>query len=153
MDLIKAYKDQSHSSSSDDEPSTSNYTAPTSPQPSTSYSTHDTTVQSNKVSSFEPIERIPLDRLMMASAAIASAKKPSKRKKVKQATFQPAVWIGDIGRELRDCLGKLKRARLWIEHSLQCFCCCFTFFFLALVFQAAYIPYKNIPYLILWIIL
>lgn len=112
MDLIKSYHDQeSHSSSSDDEPSTSNYTAPTSPQPSTSYSTHDTTVQSNKVSSFEPIERIPLDRLMIASAAIASAaKKPSKRKKVKQATFQPAVWIGDIGRELRDCLGELKRA-------------------------------------------
>lgn len=107
MDLIKSYHDQeSHSSSSDDEPSTSNYTAPTSPQPSTSYTTHDTTVQSNKVSSFEPIERIPLDRLMIASQAIATAKKPLKRKKVKQASFQPALWIADIGRELRDCLGE-----------------------------------------------
>lgn len=117
MDLIKSYHDQeSHSSSSDDEPTTSMiHTAPTSPQPSTSYSTHDTTVQSNKVSSFEPIERIPLDRLMIASAAIASAaKKPSKRKKVKPASFQPAVWIGDIGRELRDCLGELERARTHI---------------------------------------
>lgn len=119
MDLIKSYHE--HSSSSDDEPSTSNYTAPASPQPSTSYSTHDTTVQSNKVSSFEPIERIPLDRLMIASAAIASAaKKPSKRKKVKQASFQPAVWIADIGRELRDCLGKFVSVKIKIHSNIWC---------------------------------
>lgn len=104
MDLIQSYHDESQSSSSDDEPSTSNYTAPRPPKPSTSFS-HDTTVQSNKVSSFEPIERIPLDRLMIASAAIASAKKPPKRKKVQQASFQPAVWVAEIGHELRECLG------------------------------------------------
>lgn len=118
MDLIQSYHDESHSSSSDDEPSTSNYTVARTftPQPSASYSrldspiasttySHDSTVQSNKVSSFEPVERIPVDRLMMSAAS--ATKEMSKRRKAKKPSFQLVDWIADIQNELHQCMGEM----------------------------------------------
>ena len=100
MDLIKSYHDQESlsSSSDDDEPSTKDYTAPASPQPSTSYSTSDKKVQSKKISSFKP----KLNELMTAEAE-NSSNQPPKNKKPK---FNPLVWIGEVGRELRDLMGE-----------------------------------------------
>lgn len=60
---------------------------------------------SNKVSGFEPIERIPIDRLMIATAAIAAKKPPKRKKKQKQATNTPAIWLAEVEDELRMCLG------------------------------------------------
>lgn len=98
MDLIQAYHDQgSQSSSSGDDLSFKRNATP-----STSFGSEH--VMPNKVSGFEPIERIPIDRLMIATAAIA-AQKPQKQKQKQKHAASPAVWIADVEKELRMCLG------------------------------------------------
>lgn len=71
---------------------------------------------SNKVSGFEPIERIPIDRLMIATAAIA-AQKPITQKQ-KHAAKNPAAWLADIENELRMCLGQLDSFTLFMTKSI-----------------------------------
>lgn len=99
MDLIQSYHDQeSQSSSSGDE---TRYLQRNAATPSTSYSNE--IAMPKMVSTFEPLERIPIDRLMIATAAIA-AQKPSNQKQ-KQAASTFAQWLADIEKDVRSCLG------------------------------------------------
>ncbi|XP_055295910.1 uncharacterized protein LOC129565268 [Sitodiplosis mosellana] len=107
MDLIQSYHDQeSQSSSSDDESRflQKNATA----TPSTSYSNE--VAMPKMVSTFEPLERIPIDRLMIATAAIAAQKPTSQKQKQKQkqAALSFAHWLSDIEKDLRMCLGSIQ---------------------------------------------
>lgn len=101
MDLIKSYHDQeSQSSSSGDETRYLQKNA----APSTSYSNE--MVMPKMVSAFEPLERIPIDRLMIATAAIVAQKPSNKKQKQKQKQANSfAQWLPDIEKELRMCLG------------------------------------------------
>lgn len=96
MDLIQDYDaDSPESSSSSDANAIFRRTTVSTPQEGTT---------PKKMSSFEPIERIPIDRLMVATAAIA-AQKPTKQRQ-KQTVQGPPPWIADIQNELRLCTGK-----------------------------------------------
>lgn len=104
MDLIQSYHDQESQSSSSGDETKFLYTK-NAATPSTSYSNEMETPK--MVSTFEPLERIPIDRLMIATAAIA-AQKPAKQKqkqKQKKAASTFAQWLADIEMELRMCLG------------------------------------------------
>lgn len=97
MDLIQSYVDQgSQSSSSGDERSFSKRNAGA----STSFSSDHT--MPKKVSGFEPIERIPIDRLMIATAAITAQKPQNKKQK---HAVSPALWMADIQKEILMSLG------------------------------------------------
>lgn len=104
MDLIQSYHDQeSQSSSSGDEARFLRKNAAVTP--STSYSNE--MAMPKLVSPFEPLERIPIDRLMIATAAIA-AQKPTNQKqkqKQKQAASSIAQWLSDAEKDVRMCLG------------------------------------------------
>lgn len=100
MDLIQSYDHGSQDSSSDDETKFLQKIA----APSTSYS-NDIAIPKT-VSNFEPIERIPIDRLMLATAAIENAQKPIHQKqRQKQAATSFALWLLDVEKELHSCLG------------------------------------------------
>lgn len=101
MDLIQSYHDQeSQSSSSSDELRFLDKNA----APSTSYSNDIATPK--MVSNYEPLERIPIDRLMIATAAIATAQKPiNLKQKQKQAGTSFAHWVPDFEKEVHSCLG------------------------------------------------
>lgn len=103
MDLIHSYDDQGSQSSSDagdikplqiniDEPSTS-YCSESAPP--------------KMVSSFEPLERIPMDRLIIATQQIAAQKPSNQKKKLKQkqTSNDYNVWISETDKEIRMCLG------------------------------------------------
>lgn len=57
----------------------------------------------NKISNFQPIERIPIDRLMIATASIAAQKSTNQKHKRVSTGF--SVWLSDIDNEIRMCLG------------------------------------------------
>lgn len=59
------------------------------------------------VSSFEPLERIPMDRLMIATAAIAAQKPTNQKQKLKkkQTSNDYTVWLSETDNEIRMCLG------------------------------------------------
>lgn len=100
MDLIQSYHDQeSQGSSSSDEARFLRKNAAATP--STSYSSE--VAMPKLVSNFEPLERIPIDRLMIATAAIA-AQKPT-NKKQKQVATSIAQWLSDTEKDVRMCLG------------------------------------------------
>lgn len=101
MDLIQSYHDQgSQSSSDEDETKYFDKNA----APSTSYSGE--SAPPKAVSSFEPLERIPMDRLMIATAAIAAKKPTNQKQKQKQTTNDYTIWLSDTDREIRMCLGE-----------------------------------------------
>lgn len=110
MDLIQSYDDQgSQGSSSSDETrflrKSAVAAAAATPSTSTSYSNE--MAMPKMVSKFEPLERIPIDRLMIATAAIA-AEKPTKQKqkqKQKQVATSIAQWLADTEKDVRMCLG------------------------------------------------
>ena len=105
MDLIQSYHDQeSQSSSSSDDARLSRKKAAVA-TPSTSYSNE--MAMPKLVSPFEPLERIPIDRLMIATAAIAAQKPTNKKQKQKQkqAASSIAQWLSDTEKDVRMCLG------------------------------------------------
>lgn len=106
MDLIRGYNDQESqsSSTSDDNDTSFSYK---NAAPSTSASCSNDNLLPNRVSNFEPLERIPLDRLMIATAAIAAQKplKPKRRQKQKQAAFNVTSWLDDVEKELHAYIG------------------------------------------------
>lgn len=102
MDLIQSYHDQgSQSSSSEDDTRFSQNNA----APSTSYCSE--SAPPKVVSSFEPLERIPMDRLMIATAAIAAQKPTNQKQKLKkkQTSNDYTVWLSETDNEIRMCLG------------------------------------------------
>lgn len=100
MDLIRLYRDQeSQSSSSCDDtniPQKSNVG-------SIETHTNDSSVP-NKVSSFQPLERIPIERLMIAAKSIAATKPVNQKEKKLGSGF--SLWVSDVDKEIRTCLGK-----------------------------------------------
>lgn len=101
MDLIQSYHDQESQSSSNSDDS--NYLHRNAAIPSTSYNNE--TTMPKMVSTFEPLERIPIDRLMIATAAIAAQKPTNRKHKPNQAASGFSHWLFDIEKELRMCLG------------------------------------------------
>lgn len=96
MDLIQSYHDQGSQSSSSEDDTRFLYE---NAMPSTSYAKE--IPMSKTINKFEPLERIPIDRLMIATAAIAAQKPPNHKQK--HTGF--SIWITEIENELRTCLG------------------------------------------------
>lgn len=103
MDLIQSYHDQgSQSSSSDDDTKLLRRNSDT---PSTSYSNEFSVPM--MVSNFQPLERVPIDRLMISTAEVKAQQPVNHKKKQKEEEALNFVrsWLYDIEKELHMCLG------------------------------------------------
>lgn len=102
MDLIRLYNDQESQSSS----SCDDANVPHKANPPTTVETvsGESSSAPSKVSSFQPLERIPIERLMIAAASIAANKTTNQKEKKLGSGF--SLWVSDVDKEIRMCLGK-----------------------------------------------
>lgn len=99
MDLIQSYSDEENSSSSDEIKIKQEYAAP---NMDGDYEAEDVP---SKVSGFDALGNVPIDRLMIAKATIAAQKSINQRKQLAPGF---SVWCADIDKETRMYLGSIK---------------------------------------------
>lgn len=102
MDLLNTYdnEDSESSSSSDDEPKIKTEN----PSPKTKFATEKPTT--SRLCGFDPLGKVPLDRLMDAKAKLAA----EKSKKRREETLTPALknLCSGIDKEIRMYLGSIQ---------------------------------------------
>lgn len=106
MDLLMAYEEESESSSDCDETTVKEiYAAAAAATGSNDEFIVNDEELPSKVSGFDALGNVPIDRLMIAKATIAAQKSMNQRK---QLAPNFSVWCSDTDEEIRMYLGSIK---------------------------------------------